>query len=68
MKGRSAETAFDAGVGNAVIAVILVFIRYVRALHRGKLWAEDAPPVAWWTAAIELLLGLVAIIWTLKAV
>jgi len=28
MKGRSAETAFDAGVGNAVIAVILVFIRY----------------------------------------
>lgn len=69
MKGKDVETIVSAGVGNALLALVLLYIRYKRARKRDKLPAgQTLPEMSGWLAVPQLLLGITSIYWTMHAI
>lgn len=65
---RVIYATFDAGVGDAFFAAILLYWRNKRRrLGQMVNGVFVLPPVHWATGSIQLILGAGAVIWTIKA-
>jgi hypothetical protein len=65
IKGGTVEATIDAGVGDAFLAAILLYLRYQRR-HLDTVGGVVVP-VRWPRGVVQLILGAGAIIWTIKA-
>jgi hypothetical protein len=65
IKGGTVEATIDAGVGDAFLAAILLYLRYQRRHLNAA--GGVVVPVSWPRGIVQLILGAGAIIWTIKA-
>jgi hypothetical protein len=66
IKGGTVEATIDAGVGDAFLAAILLYLRY-RRKRLDHSASGTLPAVGPLTGIAQLVLGAGAIIWTIKA-
>lgn len=67
VKQGAVLATIDAGVGDAFLAVILLYIRYLRS-RRAASGHGVAPPIGPLSGIVQMTLGVGALIWTMKAV
>jgi hypothetical protein len=63
---KSVHATFDAGVGDALLAIVLLYLRFER-YRRGVAAGGKLPTMNTFSAIGQLALGAAAIIWTIKA-
>jgi hypothetical protein len=66
IKGGTVEATIDAGVGDAFLAAVLLYLRF----HRKRLTVVaggNPPAVSALSGTVQLILGVFAILWTLIA-
>ena len=67
-RGRSSGANSGAAAGDLVLAVLLLLIRAGRTRDRAKLSPGVQPAeVSWYVGCFELLLGVLSVVWTVKA-
>ncbi len=70
LKGKEIDAILAAGVGDAFLAMLLLYMRYRRARKRARLLLQGQvlQETRWWSATLQLLLGIASFLWTITAV
>jgi hypothetical protein len=69
LERRSVDSSMAAGVGDALIGAVLLYMRYQQQRRRARLKAQGRRPeeTGWAVGIVQMMLGVLSILWTVKA-
>lgn len=69
LERRSVDSSLAAGVGDALIGSVLLYMRYQQQRRRARMMAQGRKPegTGWAVGIVQMMLGVLSILWTVKA-